>query len=70
MKLCSLLIVISMFLEANQKALADLSAGAAQVDITMRKIPVIVSGGFLTNNVRIIANRLHSRVIVISLSVL
>ena len=59
-----------MFLEANQKALADLSAGAARVDITLRKIPVIVSGGFLTNKVRIIADRLHSRMIVISLSVL
>ena len=70
MKLCSLLIVISIFLGANQKTLTDLSAGAAQVDITLRKIPVIVSGGFLTKNVRIIADRLHSRVIVISLSVL
>tara|TARA_B100000925_G_scaffold278778_1_gene247909 strand:- start:499 stop:711 length:213 start_codon:yes stop_codon:yes gene_type:complete len=70
MKLCSLLIVISIFLGANQKTLADLSAGAVQVDITLRKIPVIVSGGFLTKNVRIIADRLHSRVIVISLSVL
>ena len=59
-----------MFLEANQKALADLAAGAAQVDITLRKISVIVSGGFLTNNVRIIADRLHSKVIVIPLSVL
>jgi len=46
MKLCSLLIVILMFLGANQKALADLSAGAAQVDITLRKLRVIVSGGF------------------------
>ena len=70
MKLCSLLIVISIFLGANQKTLADLSAGAVQVDITLRKIPVIVSGGFLTKNVRIFADRLHSRVIVISLSVL
>ena len=70
MKLCSLLIVISIFLGANQKTLTDLSAGAAQVDITLRKIPVIVSGGFLTKNVRIFADRLHSRVIVISLSVL
>ena len=66
MKLCSLLIVISMFLGANQKALADLSAGAAQVDITPRKLPVTVNGGFLTNKVRIIADRLHSRAIVIS----
>ena len=66
MKLCSLLIVFSMFLGANQKALADLSAGAAQVDITPRKLPVTVNGGFLTNKVRIIADRLHSRAIVIS----
>ena len=66
MKLCSLLIVISMFLGANQKALADLSAGAAQVDITPRKLPVTVNGGFLTNKVRIIADRLHTRAIVIS----
>ena len=66
MKLCSLLIVFSMFLGANQKALADLSAGAAQVDITPRKLPVTVNGGFLTNKVRIIADRLHSRATVIS----
>ena len=66
MKLCSLLIVFSMFLGANQKALADLSAGAAQVDISPRKLPVTVNGGFLTNKVRIIADRLHSRAIVIS----
>ena len=51
MKLCSLLIVISIFLGANQKTLADLSAGAAQVDITLRKIPVIVSGGFLNKKI-------------------
>ena len=46
--------------------MAELSAGAAQVDITPIKLPVTVNGGFLTNKVRIIADRLHSRAIVIS----
>ena len=55
-----------MFAGANKKALAELSAGAAQVDITPIKLPVTVNGGFLTNKVRIIADRLHSRAIVIS----
>ena len=55
-----------MFAGANKKALAELSAGAAQIDITPQKLPVTVNGGFLTNKVRIIADRLHSRAIVIS----
>ena len=46
--------------------MAEFSAGAAQVDITPIKLPVTVNGGFLTNKVRIIADRLHSRAIVIS----
>ena len=66
MKCHFLIIIIMMFAGANKKALAELSAGAAQVDITPIKLPVTVNGGFLTNKVRIIADRLHSRAIVIS----
>ena len=55
-----------MFVGASKKTLAEFSAGAAQVDITPIKLPVTVNGGFLTNKVRIIADRLHSRAIVIS----
>ena len=66
MRLYLLFITILMFVGASKKTLAELSAGAAQVDITPIKLPVTVNGGFLTNKVRIIADRLHSRAIVIS----
>lgn len=66
MKLTCILTFIAILAGSNQKLLAGLSAGAAQVDITPRKLPVTVNGGFLTNKVRIIADRLHSRAIVFS----
>ncbi len=66
MRLYLLFITILMFVGASKKTLAEFSAGAAQVDITPIKLPVTVNGGFLTNKVRIIADRLHSRAIVIS----
>ena len=66
MKLTCILTLIAILAGSNQKLLAGLSAGAAQVDITPRKLPVTVNGGFLTNKVRIIADRLHSRAIVFS----
>ena len=40
-------------------------AGAAAVDITPRELPVIVNGGFLTREVKVVADRLHSRAIVL-----
>ena len=46
MKCHFLIIIIMMFAGANKKALAELSAGAAQVDITPIKLPVTVNGGF------------------------
>ena len=66
MKLTCILSLITILAASNQKALAGLRAGAAQVDVTPRKLPVTVNGGFLTNKVRIIADRLHSRAIVFS----
>ena len=66
MRLYLLFITILMFVGASKKTLAEFSAGAAKVDITPIKLPVTVNGGFLTNKVRIIADRLHSRAIVIS----
>ena len=56
MKLTCILSFIAILAASNQKALAGFRAGAAQVDVTPRKLPVTVNGGFLTNKVRIIAD--------------
>ena len=53
------------FNEARSLA-AGLRAGAAVVDITPREMPVIVNGGFLSREVRIIVDRLHCRTIALS----
>ncbi|MFP6872896.1 MAG: PVC-type heme-binding CxxCH protein [Verrucomicrobiales bacterium] len=45
---------------------AGLRAGAAVVDITPRELPVIVNGGFLSREVRIVADRLHARAIALA----
>ena len=45
---------------------AGLRAGAAVVDITPREVPVIVNGGFLSREVRIILDRLSCRSIALS----
>ncbi|MCH2026779.1 MAG: hypothetical protein MK172_13660, partial [Verrucomicrobiales bacterium] len=66
MKMTCILSLITILAASNQKTLAGFRAGAAQVDVTPRKLPVTVNGGFLTNKVRIIADRLHSRAIVFS----
>ena len=66
MKICYLLTIIMLLGGGHKTLMAGLSAGSAQVDITPRKLPVTVNGGFLTNKVRIIADRLNSRAIVVS----
>ncbi|MCP4846488.1 MAG: c-type cytochrome [Verrucomicrobiaceae bacterium] len=59
------LVLLCGFSEARSLA-AGLRAGAAVVDITPRDLPVIVNGGFLSREVRIIVDRLHSRAIALS----
>ncbi len=51
---------------ASMGLAAGFRAGAAVVDITPRELPVIVNGGFLSREVRIIADRLHSRAIALA----
>ena len=57
--------LLCAFNEARSLA-AGLRAGAAVVDITPREMPVIVNGGFLSREVRIIVDRLHCRTIALS----
>ncbi len=59
------LVLLCGFSESRSLA-AGLRAGAAVVDITPRELPVIVNGGFLSREVRIIADRLHCRAIALS----
>ncbi len=53
-------------LHGSSSFAAGLKAGAAVVDITPREVPVIVNGGFLSREVRIIADRLNCRSIALS----
>ena len=58
-------LLVCLFCEARGLA-AGLRAGAAVVDITPREVPVIVNGGFLSREVRIILDRLSCRSIALS----
>ncbi len=67
--LCRLLVVCSVVCSGlffPKVLLAQLSAGAAIVDITPTQLPVIVNGGMTSNTANSIKTRLNARAIVLS----
>jgi hypothetical protein len=61
---CTLLLAVS--LSAAPYANAELRAGAAVVDITPEKLPVLVNGGMISRSVEKVNTRVHARAIALA----
>ena len=62
--------VVVVCLGVTNKAQAELSAGAAVVDISPTQMPVIVNGGMLTKKADQINTTINARALVLDLSLI
>ena len=65
MKQSFLTVVIVLLCSVTTAAQATLKAGAARVDITPIRLPVLVNGGMLSRSVENVSTRLYARAIVL-----
>jgi hypothetical protein len=62
---CLFLAVVTSFLWAPPRVEAELKVGAAVLDVTPAKLPVLVNGGMLSRTASTVKTKLHARAIVL-----